>query len=378
MLTDQIRAAISLRHPIFLRWNPYVEECLDILANNPNPAPDDVWLGDLMRLHRINEDAHFFFSMDDPASTVSLRDPKVQYHLLGLEQQLDRWQKEAKSPMTSFRARLCSANVNVYIHELALHSHLHIDVLRSPPDVEELSKFLSDLDIGPVRMDSLCACAASTHNYFETLLGLDIPTLRSLPNMYFVRSGYCAIVLKLIHDLHIESMSPRSQHSSSASDSASDRSQPILGDVKFDHYMEKMINLYAEVGKDGKSNIATSFYHALRMIKNVKIASVVAADTSPPPQTQTRRMPQSDPTLQSTPDRVLTAQAPVLPQAEDSLPYNLSSSNNIGMAPDIDWNLSELDANMFDINSSSANVMDPSFATLGFWNLAGWNDVNMN
>jgi hypothetical protein len=139
-----------------------------------------------------------------------------------------------------------------------------------------------------------------------------------------------------------------------------------------------MINLYAEVGKDGKSNIATSFYHALRMIKNVKIASVVAADTSPPPQTQTRRMPQSDPTLQSTPDRVLTAQAPVLPQPEDSLPYSLSSSNNIGMAPDIDWNFSELDANMFDINSSSANVMDPSFATLGFWNLAGWNDVNMN
>jgi hypothetical protein len=336
-----------------------------------------------MRLHRINEDAHFFFSMDDPASTVSLRDPKVQYHLLGLEQQLDRWRKEAKSPMTSFRARLCSANVNVYIHELALHSHMNIDVLRSPPDLEELAKFLSDLDIGPVRMDSLCACASSTHDYFDTLLGLDLPTLRSLPNMYFVRSGYCAMVLKLIHDLHIESMSPRSQHSSSASDSASDRSQPLLGDVKFDHYMDRMITVYAEVGKDGKSNIATSFYHALRMIKNVKIASVVAADTPPPPQTQAQYMPHIDPTSQSAPNRVLAAQAPVLattehPRPEDPLPYNFSPSNNIGMAPEIDWNFSELDSNMFDINTGNANVMDPSFATLGFWNLAGWNDVNMN
>lgn len=349
-----------------------------MLANNPDPAPDDVWLIDLMKLHRINEDTHFLFSMDDPASSVSLRDPKVQYHLVSLEQQLERWRKEVKSPLTSFRARLCSANLNVYIHELALHSHMNIDVLRSPPDPEELTKFFSDLDIGPVRMDSLCTCAASTHDYFDILLGLDVATMRSLPNMYFVRSGYCAMVLKLINDLHVGSMSPKSQHSASTSESISDRSNPLLLDVKFDYYIDRMIDLYAEVGKDGKSNIATSFYHALRMIKAVKISSVVSMEPQP------EYMPPSD--NKSAPPVVTEGLAnaelregPAPGPGPFPFPYQVENPpNTTGLAPEIDWNLSEFDTNMFDMTVGNANTMDPSFATLGFWNLTGWNEVNMN
>jgi Fungal specific transcription factor domain/Fungal Zn(2)-Cys(6) binuclear cluster domain len=177
------QAGISMRQPIFIRWGPYIEECLEVISTNPQPARDDGWLVELIRLHRIAEDAHYTFSMDDPASTLSLKDPKTQYHLHALEQQLERWRRESTSDLSDLRARLCVACVNLFIHEIALHSHQSIDSLRSPPDPEHLAAFFNDMDIGPARIDALCTCLASARSYLDSLLSLDIDTLRCLPNV---------------------------------------------------------------------------------------------------------------------------------------------------------------------------------------------------
>ena len=203
------QAAVSLRHPLMLRWNPYVEECLEVLSNNPDPAQDDIWLIDLIRLHHITEDVHSTFKMDDPVSTISLKDPQTQYHLHALEQQLERWRSVARSDLSSMRARLCSAAVTMFIHEIALHSHHNIDSLRSPPDPEQLASFFNDMDIGPARIDALCTCLSAARSYLDTMLSLEIDTLRCLPNMYFVRSGYAAMTLKWLDEINMEVMSPQ-------------------------------------------------------------------------------------------------------------------------------------------------------------------------
>ena len=359
------QAAISLRHPIFIRWGPYIEECLEVVSNNPHPASDDVWLVDLIRLHRIAEDAHYIFSMDDPASTMSLKDPKVQYHLSALEQQLERWRKEAKSDLSSLRARLCSANVNIYIHEIALHSHQNIDSLRSPPDPEQLASFFNDMDIGPARIDSLCTVLSSAHTYLQSLLQLDVNALRCLPNMYYVRSGYAAMTLKWLDEINIETMSPGS-HSNSASTSSTnsaDKPVPHALEVNIDYYLDSMITLYEEVGKDGKCNIATAFYHCFRMIKAVKLYTVGGLPASAAPNF-------------AAPPFVTTGNALPAPvpqeQSQPVQPAQIAFPNT-----DMDFNsMPEFDTTMFDMNALS--TFDPGFTTMGFWNLAGWNGGDMD
>ena len=359
------QAAIALRHPIFVRWGPYIEECLDVLSSNPRPAPDDVWLVDLIRLHRIAEDAHYIFAMDDPASSMSLKDPKVQYHLTALEQQLERWRKDAKSDLSTLRARLCAANVNIYIHEIALHSHQNIDSLRSPPDPEQLASFFNDMDIGPARIDSLCTCLSSAHTYFDSLLALEVNALRCLPNMYFVRSGYAAMTLKWLDEINVETMSPGSNSTSTSS--SSDKPNLHTLEVKLDHYLDNMISLYEQVGKDGKSNIATAFYHCFRMIKAVKLytvgglpAPLPTGSTFAAPAPFAPAAPLTESNAAAAP--VSTNQPQLVePQEATQMPYANS---------EFDMGMPEFDTTMFDV--SSMNYFDPGFTTMGFWNLGGW------
>ena len=112
MLSVHIRThvcsvSISLRHPTFVRWSVYIEECLDVIANDPNALPSDKWLCDLIRLQHIAEDASVIFSMDDPGSTITLRDVKVQYQLGGFRQQLEQWRWQARSNTEEREYFLC-------------------------------------------------------------------------------------------------------------------------------------------------------------------------------------------------------------------------------------------------------------------------------
>jgi hypothetical protein len=52
-----------------------------------------------VRLQHIAEEISFQFSMDDPASAISLADKKTQYHLTAFEHQLQDWQAHATMDM---------------------------------------------------------------------------------------------------------------------------------------------------------------------------------------------------------------------------------------------------------------------------------------
>ncbi len=87
--------AMTLRHPSFVRWSVYVEECLDVLSSEAHALPSDAWLCKLIRIQHIAEDASIVFSMGDPGSTVTLRDVKTQYQIGGFRQQLEQWRRSA-------------------------------------------------------------------------------------------------------------------------------------------------------------------------------------------------------------------------------------------------------------------------------------------
>jgi hypothetical protein len=123
-----INASMALRRPLLLRWHPYMDECIDILQNSPDALPSDQVLVYWAKLSHIAEEAGFQFSMDDPASSLSLHDPKVQYALKGFEKQLDQWREEV-APQYYTRKRLI---LYLFVPDrLTLYHRSHIEARRA-------------------------------------------------------------------------------------------------------------------------------------------------------------------------------------------------------------------------------------------------------
>ena len=335
-------ASASYRHPAFLRWSTYLEECIDVLSTSAQAVPSDRFLIDYIRITRLVEDAAVVFAMDDPGSKVSLRDPKTQYQLGALERQLERWRKEAKHDLASPVSRSMYANTNLYIHEIALHTGHNVDKFRSPPLLDEVAQSLGDLDIAPMRIDALCICLENAHETLKIILELDIETLRSLPNLFFVRAGYAAVVLKALGDIL----------GSEADGNA--RSRCI--DVKFDGFIDPTIRKLDEAGRNGMSNIAQAFSMVLRKVKQMRDQSK-NSDISQ--QSQPINWTTEAPVGQS------SEQTPVYPMRSNAQPFVLSQSENSPYGQiaqqllPTEFNFNDFDTNMFDINAFGA--LDPTF-----------------
>ena len=92
---------MSLRRPLLTRWNPYMDESLDLLRNSPDALPSDEALIHWAKLAQLSEEIGFQFSMDDPVTTVMFTDPKIQYALKGFERQLDEWRTAVPTELYS-------------------------------------------------------------------------------------------------------------------------------------------------------------------------------------------------------------------------------------------------------------------------------------
>jgi hypothetical protein len=88
------RAATALRRAFLVRWQPYMDECLEILENSPDALPSDKTLIQLVKLTHLSEEVGIQLSADDPGPSVSFWDPKVQYTLKAFEKQLHQWRKD--------------------------------------------------------------------------------------------------------------------------------------------------------------------------------------------------------------------------------------------------------------------------------------------
>ncbi len=92
-------SAMALRRPLLVRWSPYMDESLEILAKAPDALPSDKWLAHLVRSQHIAEEVNYQFSMDDPPSDVSITQSKVQYQMKTFEKQLDEWRQNSTADM---------------------------------------------------------------------------------------------------------------------------------------------------------------------------------------------------------------------------------------------------------------------------------------
>jgi hypothetical protein len=85
--------AMALHRPNLIRWTPFIAECMDVLQTSPDAAPSDKYLCHLVWTHKLAEDVGIQFSMDDPASTPNLTDPRTQHTLKGFERELEKYRE---------------------------------------------------------------------------------------------------------------------------------------------------------------------------------------------------------------------------------------------------------------------------------------------
>jgi len=140
----------------------------------------------------------------------------------------------------------------MFVHEIALYSDHNIDELRLPPIADGVAS-LQDRNLVPARVDSLFICLQNIHAVFDAFLQMDIAESRSLPNLFFVRTGYAAKALKKMTEIW-EDQTRLGGHA-----------YPL--DLKFDYYMDALIERLSRVGHENKRVIANSFMLLLKSIR---------------------------------------------------------------------------------------------------------------
>jgi hypothetical protein len=165
-------------------------------------------------------------------------------------------------------ARHSAATTELFLNEVALHPAHDIDSLRSPlavpPENAVTNDYLSkhkDIHFIPAREEAIIACLAAIHECFDSLLAMEIESICALPNLFFVRTGYAArALLKLLNicDSQME---------------YEGRSHVNVQDLKFEHYMDTMIELLIEVQSRCSTHVAKAFRGVFSQIRNQGIHS---------------------------------------------------------------------------------------------------------
>jgi hypothetical protein len=112
-----------------------------------------------------------------------------------------------------------------------------------------------DLHFVPAREEALYACLAAIHDCFDALLSIDIAEACTLPNLFFVRTGYAARALRKLLNI---------------CDSQAEfegRSHIDIKDLKFEYYLDLIIALLGRVHSTSGSTTARAFGLVLLQIR---------------------------------------------------------------------------------------------------------------
>ncbi|PVH85560.1 hypothetical protein DL98DRAFT_451738 [Cadophora sp. DSE1049] len=205
----QISTGVSLssRRPNMLRYNRWVGECLDSLANNPNGSQTDRYLVSWIRLIRITEEIGLALGFEDISSMANLSEPRTQIVMSGLQKTLQSWKVLVGSDVND-ALMIQYHHSQLFLHEIALHDDHPPEDFRPPFD---MGKILSIHTIPGAKdsfIDAIANLVSSAQSMLDIILAMDLSVLRSLPIYNFVRMAYSIVILV---KLYISSKSPTSK-----------------------------------------------------------------------------------------------------------------------------------------------------------------------
>ncbi|WEW59007.1 hypothetical protein PRK78_004475 [Emydomyces testavorans] len=249
-----VNCSMSLRRPLFIRWQSYNDESIEMLKNSPDALPSDKSLIQWVKLAHIGEDVSFQFSMDDPTTNVSITDPKIQYALKGFERQLEDWRKEVPPEAYSPSMEHYEHILNVYMHEIGMHVDHNIDDFK-PPFLGEIGEE-GQVDLGTAaHVDALTACLTSAHRSFQLFCSIDHRDLLCLPTMQFVRTTYASVALVKLFSLAISSGSKLNHIFNPA-------------DFKVEYFLDKLMHHLRACGDTDGGRRGAKFALMVAMLKS--------------------------------------------------------------------------------------------------------------
>ncbi|KAJ5757206.1 uncharacterized protein N7511_007388 [Penicillium nucicola] len=241
-----VQMAAALRRVHLVTWQPYMDECLEILDNHPDALPSDRTLKWWARLGNIMEDAGVHFSSDDVGSIVTFADSRAWHEIKAFENRLSRWRAEIPREVYTGPMAHTESVLSIFIHESVMSLDYNT-VNNSPQDLPSTS-------VAAV-IDALTSTIRSIHQSLDIITSIDIDRLVSLPTSSIARTSYPVVGLIKIFSLY---MSPDS------------RLGQILDvqSLKVDYYLDKVIAQYrAGAARDG-GRVLAKFGNILVLLRN--------------------------------------------------------------------------------------------------------------
>ncbi|KAJ5981810.1 hypothetical protein N7522_013438 [Penicillium canescens] len=240
-----VQMAAALRRVHLVTWQPYMDECLEILDTHPDALPSDRNLKWWARLGSIMEDAGVR-SSDDVGSIVTFADSRAWHEIKSFENRLSRWRAEVPRDVYTGPMVHTECVLNIFIHESVMSLDYNA-INDSPHDLPSAS-------VAAV-IDALTSIIRSIHQSLDIITSMEIDRLLSLPTSSIARTSYPVVGLIKIYSLY---MSP---------DSRIGRILDVQS-LKLDYYLDKVIAQYrAGAARDG-GRVLAKFGNILVLLRN--------------------------------------------------------------------------------------------------------------
>jgi hypothetical protein len=128
-----IQVSAALRRTQLIRWQPYMDECVEILETHPDALPSDKDLLSWAKLGHIMEEASLSVPSEESISIMSFSESKLRYTMKGLANNLNQWKRETPEERMSGKwhrsilfmsdlLTICSTDVQYRTHHQPLSS----------------------------------------------------------------------------------------------------------------------------------------------------------------------------------------------------------------------------------------------------------------
>ena len=146
--------------------------------------------------------------------------------------------------------------INLYMHELVLHSDTPSDQFRPPFNTEIIKDgMVSSEPLSADHINALSACLTAIDGIFATFLSMEVPSIRCLPVFNFVRIAYAVVVLMKMYF--------------SASSAQSELGKVISKEnMRVEYYLDALLEKFRLTAAEDKCRPAAKFLIVLAMLRS--------------------------------------------------------------------------------------------------------------
>jgi RalA-binding protein 1 len=147
--------------------------------------------------------------------------------------------------------------INLYLHEVALHTKTAVDQIRPPfhPDTFKDGVVGTSEPLSTAHIGAISACIAAVEGIFTTFLSMDVRDIRCLPVYNFVRVAYGVVILVKMYF--------------SASSQGSELGKVIdKGTLRVEQYLDALLDKFRQTANGDGSRPAAKFRFVLGMLRS--------------------------------------------------------------------------------------------------------------